>query len=335
MTTTHSTRRTVATTATLAGAGLAVGAGTRARRGRRAAEHRRSFFEWDGPADPAVDIGVARIALPIRYWRTDCFLGVFPADYGAVSDLLPSRRLFPVRLPGTKAAVAVVAYNYLETGVGPYGEIGISPLCTLDRGAPPLLPLLQGRWRGLGGFVAHLPVTSQVAREAGRRVWGYPKFVADMAFDLSPERQQVTLAEAGAEILRLEVRRTGRVALERAPVTTFTVHDGRLVRTTVATQGYAATALGASSGELALGDHLVGRQLASLGLAARPVATKTYLTHNAILPIGEDLGPADRPYAGHQGGDLAFGTHTIRYDDGVVRVVTEAREATVAAVANG
>ena len=311
-------------------AGLGIGAGVKARRARRrGAGH--LFPEWDGPADLSVDVGVTSIELPIRYWRTDCFMGLFPADYGAVRELLPSSRLHPVRLPGGRALVAVVAYNYLETGVGPYGEIGISPLCTLDRAAPPLLALVQGYRHGFSGFVAHLPVTSRIAREAGRRVWGYPKFVADMDFDLRPERQQVTLAERGSEILRLEVRRSGHVALERAPLTTFTVRDGRLVRTSVATRAHVATTLGSSGGVLALGDHPVGRALAGLGLSTAPVVTRTYLTHSAILPAGEDIGPADEAYTGYEGADREFGRHTIRYDDRAVRVVTESLPSLVAA----
>jgi hypothetical protein len=278
------------------------------------------FFDWDGPSEP-VDIRVAQIELPIRYWRTDCFMGLFSADYDAVRDLLPSSRLHPVRLPRGKAAVAVVAYNYLETGVGPYGEIGISPMCTLDRNAPPLVPLLEGYRRGFGGFVAHLPVTARVAREAGRRIWGYPKFVADMAFDLSPECQAVTLTEAGHEILRLEIRRSGHAMLERAPLTTYTVLGSRLIRTTVPTRAYVATAMG-SGGELEFGEHPVGRSLVALGLSAKPVLTRSYLTHAAILPVGEDIGPADREYVGYAGVDREFGDHTIRYDDDAVRVVS-------------
>lgn len=293
---------------------------------------RSRFLDWNGPHDPAVDIGGTEIALPIRYWRTDCFMGIFPADHGAVRDLLPSSRLHPVRLLGDKVAVAVVAYNYLETGVGPYGEIGISPLCTLDRAAPPVLPLLlQGHGRGFGGFVAHLPVTARIARNAGRTIWGYPKFVADMAFDLQPERQQVTLAEGGQEILRLEVRRSGPVLLERAPLTTFTVRDSRLIRTTVATRGYVATGLGASDSSLTLGDHPLGDELRSLGLGTNPVVTKTYLTHSAILPVGEDVGPAERPYLGYAGAEQEFGAHTICYDEDEVRVVTRASRPDVVA----
>jgi hypothetical protein len=287
-----------------------------------ALRRRGRFFDWDGPADPVVDIGVAEVELPIRYWRTDCFQAVFTADYEAVRDYLPSDRLHPVRVTASQAAVAIAAYNYLETSVGPYGEIGISPLVTLDKPWPPLLPLASGVFRGLSGFVAHLPVTSRIAREAGRRIWGYPKFVADMDFDIAPERQRVAMSEGGRDILALEVRRRGRVALETAPLTTYTVLDGRLVRTTIPTRGYVATAIGPRGGELILGDHPVGRELAGLGIGGRPLVTRGYLSHSVILPAGAGIGPADREYTGYQGGPAEFARHTVTYDNGVVRTIT-------------
>ena len=255
-------------TVTLAGAGLAVGAGIRAWRGRRHRDTLRGFLEWNGPSDPSVDVGVAGIALPIRYWRTDCFMGVFPADYGAVRDLLPSSRLYPVRLLGAQSRGGGGRLQLSRDRGRPLRRVSGQPAVHPRPRRTAAAPLLLGRWHGFGGFVAHLPVTSRVAREAGRRIWGYPKFVADMAFELLPEHQQVTLTETGREILRLGVRRAGWVGLERAPLSTFTVLDTRLIRTTVAMRGYVATALGASCGELTLGDHPVGRELTSLGLAA-------------------------------------------------------------------
>jgi hypothetical protein len=297
---------------------------------------RPAFFDWHGPSDPDVPVDGGHVALPIRYWRTDCFMGVFPADEDAVRALLPSHRLHPVRLPRRRVAVAVVAYDYLETSIGPCGEIGISPLCTLDRAAPPLVPaLLLGRWPGFGGFVAHLPVTTAVARDAGRAVWGYPKFVADMDFTLSPEQQSVSLSEGGRFILQLQVRRRGLAAPDRSPLVTYTAHGDRLVRTTVATHAWAATAVGPSAGHLALGDHPLGRQLADLGIDGAPVAVRTFLHHSAILPAGEDIGPVDVPYAGYRGGPAASGRHTVRYDEGAVRVVSEPTRAEPAVGARG
>ncbi|MFN8036780.1 MAG: acetoacetate decarboxylase family protein [Acidimicrobiia bacterium] len=301
----------------------------RARRSATASGSSGRFFET-GPVDHA-DIGVGRIELPIRYYRTDCFLGVFSADVDAVAARLPSDRLAPVRLTAGRAAVGIVAYNYLETGVGPYGEIGVAAMCTFGGHAPPVLPaLLETRYPGFGAFVLHLPVTTRVACAAGRTVWGYPKFVSDMAFDLQPELQRVELREGGADLLSLEVQRGGRVVRDHKPLVTFTVKDGDLIRTEVASRAVYQVGVGRSRGHLELGDHPLAGELRGLDLSGDAVATKSYLAHAAILPAGRVLTRADRPYDGFAGSDLEHGRHTIRYDSGVERVVTERAPALVA-----
>ena len=89
-------------------------------------------------------------------------------------------------------------------------------------------------------------------------------------------------------------------------------------------------AIGSSNGELLLGDHPVGREIAALGIGTRPLLTRTYLSHSAILPVGADLGPVDRIHRGHLGSDVESGRHTVRYDDGVVRIVTAGTRGLVA-----
>jgi hypothetical protein len=290
-----------------------------------------SFFDWAGPASSGVDVGGgALIDLPIRYYRTDCFLGIFPADFDAVRDALPSSRLNPVRI-GTRAAVGIVAFNYLQTGVGPYGEIGICALVTLDRKAPPALPLLmEARWPGFGAFVFHLPVTSRIARQAGRTIWGYPKFVADMAFEVLPEYESVVMREGGEDILSLTVNRRGRTVKDRRPLVTYTVRDGQLIRTVLPMRTTYQMGMGRQSGSLTIGHHAVSDELRRLGIANTPAFTKAYTTHSAILPEGTVVGPADRAYEGYAGEPRLFGTHTVRYDRGMEQVVTlgePAREA--------
>lgn len=292
----------------------------------------RAFFDPSAPSE-VVDIGVDRMDLPIRYYRTDCFLGMFSADYDAVAARLPSERVTPVRLSATRAAIGVVAYNYLETGVGPYGEIGVALLCTLDKVGPPVIPmLLETRYRRFGAFVLHLPVTTRVACAAGRTVWGYPKFVADMDFVLQPESQRVALSEGDAEILELSVKRSGRLMVDRNPIVTFTVKDGDLLRTEVASRTAYHVGLGRSVGHLELGDHPVARELRALDMSATALATKSYVSHAAILPAGRVLGRADRAYDGFVGSDATTGRHTVAYDSRVARVLTERSSAAVDAL---
>lgn len=292
-------------------------------------QHRDGFFAGGVPAE-RIEVGVGAFDLPIRYFRTDCFIGVFSADLDAVRSLIPSQRLSPVRLRSNRAAVGVVAYNYIETGIGPYGEIGIAALCTSGGFAPPLLTaLLETRNPRFGAFVLHLPVTSRIARDAGRFVWGYPKFVADMDFDLRPESRRVELSEAGKDILGLEVRHSGPMVTDRNPLVTFSVEGGDLLRTEVASRASYHVGLGRSAGQLTLGSHPIADELREMNISREPIATKSFVSHAAILPRGKVLARADRAYDGYRGSDDEFGRHTIRYDNDQVRVVTERSVATV------
>lgn len=273
------------------------------------------FFQWTGPTDE-VDVGSAQVSLPIMYYRDDSFLGMFSAAYEPLRALLPSRDLYPVMLPGERAIVMVVAFNYLETSIGPYGEIGITIPCTYGRQAPPLLPLaLEDRFPGWGIFVLHLPVTSRVARDGGRVIYGYTKFVADMDFQKRPAYQRVRLAEGGSHILTLTVRQQGLVLKDNRPIITYSVRDGELLKTTIPSRAVYQLGLKPGSGTLELGDHEIADQLRELDVLTTAIGTRNYLTRSGILPAGEPIAAADRPHPGHIGQDRDFGRFTINYDD--------------------
>jgi hypothetical protein len=274
------------------------------------------FFQWTGPTAKGVDVGSARVDLPVMYYRDDSFMGIFSAAYEPVRALLPSRELFPVLLPNGRATLAVIAFNYMETSIGPYGEVGIAIPCTHQRQAPPLLPLiLEGQYPGWGGFVLHLPVTSLVARDGGRVIYGYAKFVADMDFQKRPAYQSVRLAEGDAHILTLTVRQRGLPLKDNRPLITYSVRNGELVKTSVPSRAVYQLGLVPGSGRLELGDHPIADQLRSLDISTTAVITKNYLTRYGILPEGQRVGRADRPHSGHIGEDREYGRLTLNYDD--------------------
>jgi hypothetical protein len=274
------------------------------------------FFEWTGPSEQGVDVGSARIDLPIRYYRDDSFAGFFSAAYEPVRALLPSKELFPVTVPNGRATVGVFAFNYLETSVGPYGEIGVAIPCTFGQQAPPLLPLLlEGHYPGWGGFILHLPVTSLVARDGGRVVFGYAKFVANMAFEKRPGYQRVCMSEGDRHILTLTVRQQGLTLKDNRPLITYSVRDGELLKTTIPSRAVYQFGLKPGLGTLELGEHGIADQLRALDLSTTAFVTRNYLSRSGILPAGESLGPADRPHTGHLGQEIEFGRLTVRYDD--------------------
>jgi hypothetical protein len=80
------------------------------------------FFRWTGPTAKGIDVGSAKVDLPILYYRDDAFMGVFTAAREPVQALLPSRRLYPVLASAERAMLVVVAFNYFETSGGPNGR---------------------------------------------------------------------------------------------------------------------------------------------------------------------------------------------------------------------
>lgn len=271
-----------------------------------------AFFEASRPGRE-VTHGGATFELPILYHRDDCFVGFFSCDLGEARRRMPSDRLRPVCLPGGRGLVAVACFNYIDTSIGPYGEVGVVIPAVLDRSAPPLLPaLLEARWPGFGTVVLHLPVTRRVAREAGRGEWGYTKFVADMAFRVTPEQLGCRLSEGDELILELTVPRCGRLSADRKPLVTYSVRGGDLVKTTIPQRGTARNALFPRGARLTLGAHPVAEDLRALGVGPRPFLTRTYVERAAVLPAGEVVDRGVRPLDGYQGSERE-GALTVRY----------------------
>ncbi|MCC6751643.1 MAG: acetoacetate decarboxylase family protein [Deltaproteobacteria bacterium] len=272
----------------------------------------RTFFDGTRPGRP-VSVGSASFELPIQYYRDDAFVLFFPAPLAALERALPTPRLKPVPLLPGRGAVAIAAFNYLNTSIGPYGEVAVAIPVTLDRRAPPLVgALLESRFPSLGLFVCHLPVTHLVARDAGRGIWGYPKFVADMRFEYTPERLGCSLSEEGQHILSVEVARGGLCVEERRPIVTYTVKGRELVRTIIPARGTARLNLGARGCSLRLGEHPVAESIRALGLGARPVFARYYVERAAILPVGEVVDGDVAPHEGYRGRERQ-GVHDTVY----------------------
>ena len=191
----------------------------------------------------------------------------------------------------------------------PYGEISVAAAATVGP-APPVLPLLQPR---LAGFVLQLPVTSREARDGGRDVYGFPKFLADMDFTEAPDSRQVRLSEGGRDILSLTVSTGGPVLPDRRPLVAYSVEDSHLWETVVPVLGHVQARLGGRTGHLEFGDHEVARGLRALDISASPLAVFNYLDHRSILPGPSRSVGSARPYPTFPGRDDELARYTVRY----------------------
>jgi hypothetical protein len=324
--------------------GVAAGIGAVAVTRRRAVDDHDRFYEWEGERTGLCGDGPARFSLPQTGHRTEQVISIHAAAYEPVRSLLPTDELYPVRLPGGRALLAMSAARYLEgTADGmdphtmPYGESIITVLVTPEP-ARPLVPLLRGLLPGRGapqlaGFMIHAAVSDRGSRDMSRAL-GYPAFTADFAFEDGLVERRVRVFEDGRDIYRLRVATRGRYSIDRRPMRMYNVRGDELVEAICPCSGIVQQALGRGAGLLELGDHPVADQLRALEVSSVPIMTRSYVNLRLLVPPQRVVGRA-RPFPGYGGGERDFGTYTIRYPDGSMIDLSAPKRATAQVMARG
>lgn len=305
--------------------GLAItGAMSAATVAAKRARTRRSALRFYDPArvrlEPA-DVGAFHGGSPVVWHRSESYQTLHSASLDAVRAALPTPNLHPVRLSGDRAVILIASFQHdVITAHGvrgramlPYGEVMVAALVT-RRPAPPLVPLLAPRATGLsaGAFVLHLPVTTRAARDAGRLVFGYPKFIADMEFEDAIETCRVRLDEGGRHILTQTIRPAGPTSVTSSPLTLYSVLDGKLIAETMPMVGHQQRRPGRRGGYLELGDHQVADELRGLDLSPEPLlATRITGLRLAMTP-GQPIASA-RQYLGYIGDERDLGRYVVAY----------------------
>jgi Acetoacetate decarboxylase (ADC) len=219
-----------------------------------------------------------RIRLPLHYYDWSWINALFPAPAAKVQRLLPSTKLRPVLAMPGMAMVALTALEYRKVAyLGPYNEFSIGipvqfePTFNIP-GLPILFdPLLSPqRYRKFGIYIHHLPVTTQAARDCGVEIWGYPKFIAEITFEDTDNMLRCRLQDKGKNIIVLEVRKL-TIKARSIDFYTYTVKDGRLLRTFVRTQGQYGISRFPGGASYTLGDHPIAEELKALGMGKTAV----------------------------------------------------------------
>src|ERR1700730_3890923 len=160
--------------------------------------------------------------LPIRYFDVQCLVATFLTDLDRAAGLLKSTGLQAVSQEDGKAVVLLYCIEYRITDIGPYNEVGLTVLAAAPGDPIP------------ANYVVNLPVTTAVASRAGREIWGYNKFVAAIDVKSDGKNFSTILRDTAAEMIgSLEGRRGASVPKPPTDILTFTLHQGRLIKTVI------------------------------------------------------------------------------------------------------
>jgi len=200
-----------------------------------------------------------------------------------VEAVLKGTGLKPALTVGGRALVALACFEYRDTSVGVYNEVGLTAAVTRSDE-----PLVLGGWQDLlttlrqpeerrvAFHVLDLPVTTAAANAAGREIWGYPKFVTAIPFRLQDRDFdcQVMLPDGSAALMQLAGRLGPSIPMAPLSLVLLSFKDGAMLRTTVNVRGTSRLAA-AGSLQLHAPDHThpMAQHIHALGLdGARPLA---------------------------------------------------------------
>jgi hypothetical protein len=240
-------------------------------------------------ADPFFSVPVDRkpysggeIDVPIRYYDGSNVFAVFAADPAAVDDKLAGTGLIPALRIGRRPLVALSIYEYRQTSIGPYNEVGLAILVYPERfrrsrsvlGWRDVLRRPDRRDQGV--YITDLPVTTPDACAAGCEIWGFPKFVAPISFDLGGGHFSSTVEDTtdGSTIMEFSGAAKPTVKIPPLPLVCYSEVEGKSVRSSIDVRnGMRAHVPGGIRLKAGRSRHRMANNLRDLGLdGAQPVA---------------------------------------------------------------
>ncbi|OMC16828.1 acetoacetate decarboxylase family protein [Mycobacterium sp. SP-6446] len=221
------------------------------------------------------------LTMPVRIRKAAQHMAMFSVDAGAAQRMIDYSGLRVCRyLPG-RAIVVLMLMHYIDGDLGQYHEFGTSVMVNppgSDASGPRAL-------QSAGAFIHHLPVDQPFTLEAGTKIWGYPKVMADFTvregrqfgFDCTVDGQLVIDMEFGRG---LPFSLSPRQQQQR----TYSHRDG-VTRETAFEHTLDGVRTRFGGVRVRLGDHPYAKELASLGLPKRAMLSSS--VENVQMTFGD------------------------------------------------
>ncbi len=241
------------------------------------------FFQVD---QSTVTTSEGDVALPMLFFDASLVLSLFHVDAANLTDALDGVGVGvePALDWKGRGIVGLAFYEYRDASIASYNEVGLAAQVVRKGDSPPRFPLVDmvrgPRSRKSYNHLFHLPVTTQSANAAGREIWGFPKFVAEIPFTVDGPRFEGSVLEpaGGPPILKYSGSRGTGLSLPGMDLCLYTELDGRPMETVVDTNYKGHTGTGGNMTlEIGESDHPMAQTLRKLDLAGK----KPFLTHIA------------------------------------------------------
>jgi hypothetical protein len=215
------------------------------------------------------------LTMPVKIRKAEQHMAMFSVDADAAQQMIDYSGLQVCRyLPG-RAMVVLMLMRYIEGDLGQYYEYGTNVMVN-----PPGVDRAPGSWslralQSAGAFIHHLPVDQPFTLEAGTKIWGYPKVMAD--FTVRDGKQfgfDVTIDGQFAVGMDFRPGLPTPAALTSRPQTnaTYSYRDG-VLRETVGEFSVTDMRYRLGGVKVRLGEHPYAKELAPLGFPKRALVS--------------------------------------------------------------
>ena len=205
------------------------------------------------------------LTMPVKIRKAAQHMAMFSVDADAAQQMIDYSGLQVCRyLPG-RAIVVLMLMHYIDGDLGEYYEYGTNVMVN-----PPGTNASGPRALGsAGAFIHHLPVDQEFTLEAGTKIWGFPKIMADFtirdghqfSFDLTIDGQFALGMDFRPG---LPVPLSGRTQGQ----TSYSYRDG-VTREIPFEMTPSALRYRIGGARVRLGEHPYAKELASLGFPKR------------------------------------------------------------------
>jgi hypothetical protein len=215
------------------------------------------------------------LGYPSFYRDGSSALGLFVVPSRSANSLIAESGFEVAEVAPARAIFSLACVHYTDSDCGVYEEISMG-FFVKKHGQPRGLPYLK-TWRDIvrseaASYTWRLPVTTRLARDAGIRMWGFPKTLEAIEFDRSGGRATFTLREGENEVLRYSVNAKGRRHQRPTATPAYSIFEGT-PHVSRLTQEFRDVGVRFGAGQLCLGDHPITEELRSLGLPRRPLVS--------------------------------------------------------------
>jgi hypothetical protein len=213
------------------------------------------------------------LGFPALFQDASSAVGLFAVPSKAANALIRESGFEVAEIWPGRAVFSLSCVHYRESDCGAYNEIAMG-FFVKRQGQSSGVPYL-GTWIDIlrdraATYIWKLPVTTRLANDAGVLMWGLPKTIEKIDFELANQRATFALRMGEREVLSYSVRAVGKAQRPHSTSAVYSVYEGAPHVTHL---GHEDRDVGVQlgGGRLDLGGHPLAEELRGLGLPRRPL----------------------------------------------------------------